>query len=167
MSRGFRRFRNFPARFALFVLVKIVIPSPAGPSALAAGRAVVRPLSFLGRFPAPRYVGSAHPATCELRLLNISFRRKSAVPIAGQTGFEPRRVVEWRLQRTPEAGGDQSFPFRNRLDSPRFAGAEEPSGACRDVPDFVAINALQNGGRALVAGCSEAVDGGRCDVEPA
>src|SRR3954467_8243105 len=75
------------------------------------------------------------------RLLNISCRGKGDIVIAGQTGFAARRIVERRLNRTPEMQPDESLPFRNRPDSLRFTGPFEPQSAGADVADFVGENA--------------------------
>src|SRR5688572_7502111 len=168
MSRGLNIVRNIPRSPALLVLVS-TISSPTGrPKQGAAAREHAAEKTKSKAFPPPRYVREIAPsATCDRRLLNISCHGKGGVVIPGQTGFVARRIVERRLQDAPEVGGDQSFPRRNRLDSVRFTGPSEPSRARSDVPDLVAIDPAEDGGRSRIAGRLEPRHRRRSDVEAA
>lgn len=100
-------------------------------------------------------------------MLSKSDPGNPCIHFAGQTGFEARRVVERRFERSPEAGTNQSLPVRNDLQSPCRTALFEPESARPDVPDFVMVNALEDRRRAPVPGFLEGSDRRGSDVETA
>ena len=76
---------------------------------------------------------------------------KGRIPLTGQTGLSPRRVVERRLQLPPEIAADKVLPERRRRHARLRAPIPEPFCAKSDMADLVGIDAVEDAGGSLVA----------------